>query len=395
MPLPDYKNSIVNLMTSIIQSYNQNYKSPYKALQQIPALELKQTTNIVFFVIDGLGYEYLQRYGKKIKDSVLQINCRAKITSVFPSTTAAAITTFNTGAAPQQHALTGWYMYLKELGIVSTILQFTPRIGGVPFSKTNVDPKLIFCEKSIFEKINAAKYIVNGLDIISSDYSIVMTNKAKRYAYKNLNQCCKTIKHIVRNVHNNQNKQKRKFIYAYWPYFDSYCHHYGTTSKITLKHFKRLNMKINALAKQLSGTNTVIIVTADHGLIDTSKERTIFLKDHPKLQETLVMPLTGERRVAYCYVRPNKTKQFEQYVKQKFRKECKLYKSEELVRKGYFGLGLENPRLAERIGDYTLIMKENYIIFDELLGEERSFHIGNHGGTSKEEMFVPLIVIKC
>src|SRR3989338_7774310 len=193
MPLPDYKNSIVNLMTSIIQSYNQNYKSPYKALQQIPALELKQTTNIVFFVIDGLGYEYLQRYGKKIKDSVLQINCRAKITSVFPSTTAAAITTFNTGAAPQQHALTGWYMYLKELGIVTAILPFTPRIGGVPFSKTNVEPTIFFNQKTIFERINAARYIVTDLHIVSSDYSLAMAPKTKRYAYKNLNQLCKTV----------------------------------------------------------------------------------------------------------------------------------------------------------------------------------------------------------
>ena len=113
------------------------------------------------------------------------------------------------------------------------------------------------------------------------------------------------------------------------------------------------------------------------------------------MQETLVLPLSGERRVAYCYVCPNKVKQFEQYVKQKLRKECTLYKSEELVKRGYFGLGLENSKLLERIGDYTLIMKENYVIFDELLGEKRSFHIGNHGGISKEEMFVPLIVIKC
>jgi hypothetical protein len=38
-------------------------------------------------------------------------------------------------------------------------------------------------------------------------------------------------------------------------------------------------------------------------------------------------------------------------------------------------------------------MRENYIIKDFVLGEKERFHIGNHGGVSKEEMFVPLIVI--
>jgi hypothetical protein len=52
------------------------------------------------------------------------------------------------------------------------------------------------------------------------------------------------------------------------------------------------------------------------------------------------------------------------------------------------------PRLFDRIGDYVLIMKENYIIKDFVLGETEKFHIGNHGGVSKEEMLVPLIVIE-
>ncbi|MFC1686309.1 hypothetical protein ACFLZZ_04810 [Nanoarchaeota archaeon] len=47
-----------------------------------------------------------------------------------------------------------------------------------------------------------------------------------------------------------------------------------------------------------------------------------------------------------------------------------------------------NKKLWDRVGDYTLIGKKNYS-FDE--GEVND---GVHGGVSKEEMFVPLIVIK-
>jgi hypothetical protein len=67
----------------------------------------------------------------------------------------------------------------------------------------------------------------------------------------------------------------------------------------------------------------------------------------------------------------------------------------DLIKKGYFGLFRPNSRLKDRIGDYVLIMKENYIFKDEMPGEEVNYYIGNHGGVSKEEMFVPLSIIDC
>ena len=56
-------------------------------------------------------------------------------TAANPPTTSAAITTFATGLAPQQHAVTGWFMHLKELGAVSTIL---PVVQDPPRHATRV-----------------------------------------------------------------------------------------------------------------------------------------------------------------------------------------------------------------------------------------------------------------
>ena len=135
-----------------------------------------------------------------------------------------------------------------------------------------------------------------------------------------------------------------------------------------------------------------MIITADHGLINTPKERVIKLENHPKLIECLTLPLCGDSRTIYCYVHPSKTKQFENYVKTKLGKVCKMYKSQDFIKKGYYGLFEPNPKLFDRIGDYVLIMKENYILRDKLLTQKRHYHVGNHGGDSEDEMFVPLIV---
>jgi predicted AlkP superfamily pyrophosphatase or phosphodiesterase len=110
MYLPDYNGgSIVNLMSSIAKACGG--KTNYVQLKSLSSEEIKNK-NIILLVIDGLGYEYL----KKSNANFLKENLKDKMTSVFLPTTACATTTFQTGVAPQQHALTGWFMFLKKRG---------------------------------------------------------------------------------------------------------------------------------------------------------------------------------------------------------------------------------------------------------------------------------------
>jgi hypothetical protein len=46
-----------------------------------------------------------------------------------PATTAAAITTFSTGATPAEHGILGWHLHLADLGLVGTILPVVTRTG--------------------------------------------------------------------------------------------------------------------------------------------------------------------------------------------------------------------------------------------------------------------------
>ena len=66
--------------------------------------------------------------------------------------------------------------------------------------------------------------------------------------------------------------------------------------------------------------------------------------------------------------------------------------SGELVEEGWFGPGQPHPRLAERIGDVTLLMRGNYTVKDWIPGDPRHLHIGNHGGYSADEMMIPLVM---
>jgi len=85
-------------------------------------------------------------------------------------------------------------------------------------------------------------------------------------------------------------------------------------------------------------------VTGDHGFIDSAPDQLIELERHPALAETLVLPLCGDRRVAYCYVDPAKRGQFERYVRAELSDFAILMESDALIAQGYFGLGPPHRR---------------------------------------------------
>ena len=185
---------------------------------------------------------------------------------------------------------------------------------------------------------------------------------------------------------------QRKYITAYWPEFDSLAHSCGIGSETIADHFTILDNAIEKLHAEISRNGARLLITADHGLIDTDEQHTIRLDHHPQLADYLALPLCGEPRTAYCYVRPGLEEQFERYISNHLEHACSLVKSEQLIASGYFGLGDSHPQLQFRVGDYTLLMKENYVIRDRLLTEKPFSQIGVHGGLSEQELYVPLII---
>ena len=95
-------------------------------LADLAPAEVADARHVVLFVVDGLGRAQLDAGPAP----ALRASLRGTMTSVFPSTTASAVTTFLTGLAPVEHAVTGWFMWLRELDSIIAPLPFTTRAGG-------------------------------------------------------------------------------------------------------------------------------------------------------------------------------------------------------------------------------------------------------------------------
>src|SRR5215510_9157776 len=160
--LPDYGGgSLVNLMASVVEALGGARRHAPLAL--LPPRELCDARNVVLAIFDGLGDNYLMRQGA---GGELGRRRRGAITSVFPSTTASAITTSYTGAAPLEHGLTGWFTYFGEAGYVAAPLPFRTRGDQTPLREKGFAPERAFVTPTIFEAIPLRSIVVTYKDII-------------------------------------------------------------------------------------------------------------------------------------------------------------------------------------------------------------------------------------
>ncbi|KAA6183043.1 PglZ domain-containing protein [Thiohalocapsa marina] len=373
---------IINLMASLIRA--RGGAADHADLDLLPAAELADVQHIVLLVIDGLGADWLKRHGQ---GGIFGSHVRGAITSVFPPTTATAITSYLTGDAPQQHALTGWHTWMRELGCVMAVLPGRPRYGGVGYHQAHIDAAALFGHRSVFDRMQAQTFVVSPAHIAHSDYNRAHLGAAQLRTFENLRQMFKETARILRKC------RSHSYSYLYWPGLDSIGHERGMESEAAVQHLRQLEQGLEDFLRLAAGTDTRILVCADHGQIDTSEADQTRLSDHPQLADCLTLPLCGEPRAAFCYVRPHRVAVFEDYCRDVLGDRFALYRSRELVDGGLFGPGRPHPQLEQRVGDYTLLGRGHAVIRDYLPFEKPFRHIGVHGGLSPAELMVPLCVL--
>lgn len=149
---------------------------------------------------------------------------------------------------------------------------------------------------------------------------------------------------------------------------------------------QRLEAHVESLAKELETepTDSLIIVTADHGHIDN---RQVWLRDYPQLYECLEREPSLEPRVLNLFVKPEKEDFFVQEFNKTFGDDFDLFPVEEVIKRKLFGNGQPHPNFRSMLGNYLAIAKGNLSI----MTVDETF-IGMHGSLTEDEMLIPLII---
>lgn len=379
--MPNYDHSILNLITTILKNYG--VESKYKSIEKIDRLLKKKYKNVVLIVLDGMGENILN---KLAPDGILAKNRIDTITSVYPSTTTAAMTTYYSGKPPIETGWIAWTQYFKEYGRTLDVFKrrdsYTKEIIQVESKKIED----IIGYQTIYEQINKKASNLKTYEIVP-DYC---DKKTKMTMIANtIQEMCESVITLCKN-------SEDKFIMAYHDNPDGMIHKYGCYAEEIKEYMEMIEKEFQRMLKELQNTDTLVMVSADHGHQDITEE--IDILEMQDLQECLIMPPSLESRMVGFFVKPDKKVEFEKLFKQKFQHKYILYTKEEILKNNLFGYGNPHQKIGDFIGDYIAIaIADARIILGTYLSREKKkpdIKKSTHCGLTKNEMEVPLIVFE-
>ena len=165
-------------------------------------------------------------------------------------------------------------------------------------------------------------------------------------------------------------------------------HRYGIAAPETAAEFRALDRQLNALHGQLR--DTLLVITADHGMIDTTGA--VDVAKTPALLEPLVLPPSIEPRAAAFYVKSHRRAAFEAAFQELCGEDFRLFSREEALASGLLGRGTPHPKLDDFLGDYLGVATGRRYFAFSLPGERPGDRlIGQHAGLTEEEMLVSVL----
>lgn len=383
---PDYEKSIINITASILHYYGCNHH--YPALKELSEEYLDKFDNIVFMVVDGLGAELLKYHLPET--SLLRKNTVSTLTSVFPPTTSAAISSYLSGVSPLEHGIIGWTLYFKEYFKLIDFLPLHDTTTGEPLPEFYSDVHDKFHFESIFNIIHELKpeieqHYVTPDFLSKSKYTKMASHSAEMYSYADVDSA---LNYIDKTIKNGSNK---KLFYCYTNEPDKSMHKLGVYNDEIKEIIERIESYVEILHKRLVGTKSLIIVTADHGMIEVGDS--IYANEEKALSDSLIVPTFPEPRFISCFVHQDKKTEFLDFVR-KYEADFILMSRDEFLAKELLGKGTPHPRVLSMLGDYMLIAKGDKAIQTKYPQSDSTFKFkAMHAGLSAEEMLVPLILL--
>ncbi|MET0052245.1 MAG: alkaline phosphatase family protein, partial [Candidatus Thiodiazotropha sp.] len=255
MHKPDYHGgSIVNLMASLQQGLGGRAHA-YAPLRHLPVAEVSRHRQVILWVIDGMGLHLLRQHPEA---TALNAALRERMTSVYPPTTASAVTTFLTGDAPQQHGLTGWYMYFRELGACLAVLPGRPRYGGTAYAQAGIDVRKLLGNRPFSERITRPSSILSPRTIAESDFNRAHLGTSRLLSYNGLEDLRKQMIQAIQGGDPG-------YLFAYWSELDAIGHRDGIASERVANHLLELDRAFMEIADEARKHDVLLLVTADHG----------------------------------------------------------------------------------------------------------------------------------
>ncbi|MDP8993331.1 MAG: alkaline phosphatase family protein [Actinomycetota bacterium] len=323
---------------------------------------------VVLFVLDGLGWEQLR--GRPHLAPTLAGMVGRPITTVAPSTTAAALTSITTGLPPAAHGVMGYRVQVAR-GEVMNVLRWTTTRGDaretVPPEK--FQPHVAFA--------NSGAPVVTRAEFATTGFTAAHLSGTRMHGWRVPSAMVVEVRRLLQHG--------EPFVYAYYDGVDKVAHErgFGEHYDAELAAADRL---VGDLADALP-PGAVLVVTSDHGQVHVGES---VLTLDPEVSDGVEL-LSGEGRFRWLHARPGAAAGLLEEARDRYGDVAWVRSRDELVEEGWFG-ARPAPEIERRLGDVALVAFEPVAFFDPAdPGEARM--VCRHGSLTPAESWVPLLAL--
>lgn len=371
----------------------------------VPTMETGRAySKVVVLLVDGLGYDVWLRNSNDggAIGALSRRGAVAPITAVFPSTTAAALSTLSTGLMPLEHGLLEWLLYMEEFDATIETLPFRPvgTRGQDVMLAAGVDPKVLLDAETIYERLareDVTSYTLLDGDIAGSAYSRLVNRGSATVGYSGMLGMLDTM------VKTLEGAKGRTLVYAYYGGLDGVAHDQGPDSGMAAAELTMLSAALNGmLFRKLSpkaAEDTLFILASDHGQVQVEPERTTYLNSDRTLMSSMrkgrdgkTIPPVGGPRDIFLHVRDDKVEEAQEHLRRSLGGRAVVMTAGVAAENGLFGPGEAGERFRRRVGSLLVLPKGSETVWYEHVPGKRMELRGIHGGLSAKEMLVPLAV---
>jgi hypothetical protein len=401
--LPAYDGlSIANVPTSVAQIFGaQLHRSPLDPAILAPFLP--GVRQVVVVIVDALSYQTLRRALASNRGNGLNRLRRAggrllPLTSVFPSTTTAALTSLWTGYTPAEHGLVGYQLFLREYGVRANMIAYSPSatqsLGREQLVAAGLDPEAFLPVSTLPETLAGV-----GVPVFNLLEQPFTRSALGRTQFRGVRETRGIVTAADLWVALRQRMEalrgQRAVLMAYWSAVDTLGHLYGPDSENIVAEVNNLAYSFEReFWDRLSSTarlGVLFLLTADHGMAAVPQDQVVYLHRHPALRDRLMVSYTGDARAAYLHCRQGQVEAVRHYLETRLGDQFCVFESQAALDAGLFGGGPFAAETRNRIGDLIVVARSGASLCDRKKPPEER---GRHGGLLAEEMLVPLLVAR-
>ena len=358
---------------------------------------------VVVFFVDSFAWQFWSQYRRRYRtlSRVSEEGTLTPLSALFPSTTAASVSTMNLGVLPAQHALYEWNIYIPAYGEVIQSLAFTPLGRHPPDACLGLgyDPgKLLEVHETVHQRLKRRG--VRSIQFAHRSYATSAYNRvasagAEIVRHTTLAEALVQLKECLLGT------PGKALLSFYWAAIDSIAHTHGPGSSYHAAEIASFWHTVDAIFDGLPASDTLYLFTADHGHVRADARDTLYLNEaFPAVADCLPRSPTGKPiypngspRDVFLHVRPERRADVLGLLQRELGTEALVLPIEEAAAKGLFGSGTISDELRRRLGDILVLPYLGRFIWWREPGRlENQFH-GHHGGLTPEEMTTLIGVI--